>query len=401
MQELILLAHVPTAAVNDGFLPAAKALGLSVVVLTDCVDAHRAHFAASGLAAYPDEIVACDVFNPIAVIDAVTRRGGTPAAVFSNSDHLQTATAIAAAYFGLPGKDWRTAYAAKNKAEMRRRLAGQGIETMWHAVVCDSAALAALPEVPLPCVVKPREGVASQQVSLARSRAELIGQCEAVWGLHPGQPLLLEEYLDGPLYTLETLGDGEQVVALGGFRVSLSPPPYFVELEAVWGTGLPAAVEAEVLDVIRRFGIGFGACHTEYVLTPRGPRLIEINYRSIGDFREFLLAEALRFSLFEQVLRLHLGQPLPLLDVPERAAWIRYFTARAEGTLRDAPPAGMHEGDGIRLTYTPLRKVGDAIHLTNSNKDYVGVLHGSGPDTAGLAAAVDQFCGKLAWEIAQ
>ncbi|WP_220271976.1 hypothetical protein [Crenobacter cavernae] len=45
MRELILLAHVPTAPVNDGFLPAAKALGLSVVLLTDCTDAHRAHFA--------------------------------------------------------------------------------------------------------------------------------------------------------------------------------------------------------------------------------------------------------------------------------------------------------------------------------------------------------------------
>ena len=401
MQELILLAHVPTAAVNDGFLPAAKALGLAVVLLTDCADAHRADFAPSGLAAYPDEIVSCDVFNPIAVIDAITRRGRRPAAVFSNSDHLQTATAIAAAYFGLPGKDWRTAYAAKNKAEMRRRLAEQGIEAMWHAVVCDSAALAALPEVPRPCGVKPREGVASQQVSLAQNRAELAEQCAAAWAQHPGQALLLEEYLDGPLYTLETLGDGKQVLALGGFRVSLSPPPYFVELEAVWGTGLPPALEAEVLDTIRRFGVGFGACHTEYVLTPRGPRLIEINYRSIGDFREFLLSDALQFPLFEQVLRLHLGQPLPALEVPKRAAWIRYFTAREEGTLRHAPPASLHEGDGVRLAYLPLRKVGDAIQLTNSNKDYVGVLRGSGPNTVGLAAAVEHASSKLAWEIAQ
>lgn len=401
MQEIFVLAHVPTAPVNEGFLPAARALGLSVVLLTDCADAHRAHFARGGLVAYPDEIVACDVFNPLAVIDAITRRGARPAAVFSNSDHLQTATAVAAAYFGLPGKDWRVTYAAKNKAEMRQRLAALGIDTLWHAVVCDPAALAALADVPMPCIVKPREGVASQQVSLARTPAELSEQCAAAWAQHPGQALLLEEYLEGPLYTLETLGDGQRIRALGGFRVTLSPPPYFVELEAIWGTGLPASVEAEVLDVIRRFGIGFGACHTEYVLTPSGPRLIEINYRSIGDYREFLLSDALQFPLFEQVLRLHLGQPLPALEVPRRAAWIRYFTASAAGTLRKAPPASLHERDGMRLTYHPLRKVGDAIQLTNSNKDYVGVLRGSGPDTAGLAAAVENASRQLAWEIAQ
>lgn len=401
MQTLVIVAHAPTAPVNEGFLPAARELGLATVLLTDCADAHREHFAQGGLPAYPDEIVPCDVFNPLAVIDAITGRGDRPAAVFSNSDHLQTATAIAAGYFGLPGKDWRTTYAAKNKAEMRRRLAEHGIDTLWHAVVCDPAAVAALVDIALPCIVKPREGVASQQVSLARSHAEIVEQCAAVWAHHPGQALLLEEYLEGPLYTLETLGDGSTIRALGGFRVALSPPPYFVELEAVWGTGLQPTVEAKVLDTIRRFGIGFGACHTEYVLTPRGPRLIEINYRSIGDYREFLLRDTLQFPLFQQVLRLHLGQSLPALEVPQRAAWIRYFTATAAGTLRKAPPASQHDNDGVRLTYQPLRNVGEAIQLTNSNKDYIGVLRGSGPDTDGLAAAVERASRALAWEITQ
>ena len=33
----------------------------------------------------------------------------TPDAVFTNSDHLQTQTALAADYFGLPAKSWRAA----------------------------------------------------------------------------------------------------------------------------------------------------------------------------------------------------------------------------------------------------------------------------------------------------
>jgi biotin carboxylase len=401
MQTLFILAHVPAAPVNEGFLPAARELGLATVLLTDCADEHRGHFAQGGLPAYPDKIVPCDVFNPPAVIDAITRHGGKPAAVFSNSDHLQTATAIAASYFGLPGKDWRMTYAAKNKAEMRARLAKLGIDTLWHALVCEPAAVSALIDVPMPCIVKPREGVASQQVSLARNRGELVEQCAAVWAHHPGQALLLEEHLDGPLYTLETLGDSNTIRALGGFRVTLSQLPYFVELEAVWGTGLQPSVEAEVLDTIHRFGIGFGACHTEYILTASGPRLIEINYRSIGDYREFLLRETLQIPLFEHVLRLHLGQSLPAFDIPRRAASIRYFTATSAGILRKAPPASQHESNGVRLIYQPLRGVGESIRLTNSNKDYVGVLRGSGPDTEGLAAAVESASCKLAWEIAQ
>jgi biotin carboxylase len=401
MRELIVITHVPTDSVNEGFIPAAKALGLVVVLLTDSPQLHRQHFAQGGLTAYPDEIIACDVFNPLALIDVITHRKQRPAGIFSNSDHLQSSTSIAAQYFGVAGKDWRTTYRAKNKAEMRAHLASLGIDTLWHAVVCSSEELLAIREqAPFPCVVKPREGVASQQVSLARDPAELRAQCTDIWAAHPGQALLLEEYIDGPLYTLETLGDGRDVVALGGFQVKLSPPPYFVEMEAIWGTDLSAQSEALVTDIIRRFGIGFGACHTEYVITDRGPRLIEINYRNIGDYREFLLRDTLQIPLFEIVLRTYLGEPLPSLALSSNAAWIRYFTATSAGKLRGAPDAFTLRDEAFHLTYKPLRKIGDTIQTTNSNKDYLGVLRGAGRSREQLAAAICKTSNDLAWEIA-
>lgn len=401
MKEIIVVTHIPTDSVNEGFLPAAKALGLHVVLLTDCVPSHREYFAQAGRNACPDEVIACDVFNPLAIIDVVTCRRARPAAIFSNSDHLQTSTSMAAQYFGLPAKDWRTTYRAKNKAEMRSYLAALRIDALWHTVVCDPAALAASAgAASFPCVVKPREGVASQQVSLSHDRAELEAQCNTIWATHPGLPLLIEEYIEGPLYTLETLGDGKEVVALGGFRTTLSPPPNFIELEAVWGTGLPAQEEARALDIVRRFGVGFGACHTEYVMTARGPRLIEINYRNIGDYREFLLCETLQIPLFEIVLRLYLGEPLPAFKVAPNAAWIRYFTASASGKLKQAPEAFAQQDDDIRLSYKPLRAVGETIQLTNSNKDYLGVLRGSASSEARLAALIESASERLTWEIA-
>jgi biotin carboxylase len=401
MQELIILAHVVTDSINLGFIPAAGRLGLSVVLLTDDAEAHRRHFNQAGLAAYPSEIIACDVFNPLAVIGALTCRALAPAAIFSNSDHLQTSAAIVADYFDLPGKDWQVAYRAKNKAEMRASLARSGLDVGWHAVVCDGAALAqAAHQAPFPCIVKPREGVASLQVSLSANRAEMEAQCAAVWAGQPGLPLLLEEYIAGPLYTLETLGDGETLCALGGFQVTLSAPPHFVELEARWGTGLTAAQEAQVLDMIRRFGVGFGACHTEFVMTEQGPRLIEINYRNIGDYREFLLQEALAIPLFEIVLQLYLGAPLPPLALAKNAALIRYFTARCAGLIAAAPAAFVRASSDVHVTYTPLRAAGDSVILTNSNKDYVGVLRGTGADAQRLAQEMDGIGDGLAWSIA-
>jgi len=200
MQELIILAHVPTDSVNDGFIPAAQRLGLRVVLLTDHAGAHQHHFNQAGLAGYPSEIIACDVFNPLAVMGALTCRAQAPAAIFSNSDHLQTSTAIAADYFDLPRKNWHVTYRAKNKAEMRASLQSRGLDVLWHAVVCDQSMLAqAAGRATFPCIVKPREGVASQQVSLSYNRDELEAQCAAVWAEQPALPLLLEEYIAGPL----------------------------------------------------------------------------------------------------------------------------------------------------------------------------------------------------------
>jgi biotin carboxylase len=399
MKELVVLAHVPTDAVNQGFLPAAKAMGLAVTLVSDCADAHRAHFAKQAGSAVPDEILSCDVFNPLAVLDLLTQRPRRPAAVFSNSDHLQTSTAVVAGYFGLPGKDWRTAYRAKNKAEMRQRLQALGIDTLWHATVCNPAMLAELAELPLPVVAKPREGVASLQVSLARSREELRRQCEAVWADHPGRPMLIEEYIEGPLHTLETLGDGDAMAVLGGFRVELSPPPHFIEHEAVWQPGPPQGAAAQVLDIIQAFGVGFGACHTEYVLSAQGPRLIEINYRNIGDYREFLLQDTLGIPLFETVLRLYLGEPLPALQLADHAAHIRYFVAADAGTLAQAPDTFAERSDHSRISYQPLRAIGESFALTHSNKDYLGVLRGVGADAGALAADMERVAQRLSWEI--
>lgn len=400
MKQLVILAHVPTDSLSEGFIPAAQRLGLPVLLLTDDADAHRAHYNRAGLAAYPAEIVACDVFNPLAVIGVLASRAEPPAAVFSNSDHLQTSTAIVADYFGLPGKNWHVAYRAKNKAAMRAELQKRGLDLLWHAVVCDSAALAQLEDIPFPCIAKPREGVASQQVSLCHDRAALRDCCAAVWASQPGTPLLLEEYIEGPLHTLETLGDGRQLRVLGGFQVTLSPPPYFVELEARWGSGLDAAQEAQVLAMIRDFGIGFGACHTEFVLTPSGPRIIEINYRNIGDYREFLLQDTLGIPLFEIVLRLYLGEPLPPLALQPNAALIRYFTAAEAGRLAAAPHAFVEHGQDAHVRYSPLRAVGEAIGLPRSNKDYLGVLRGHGPDAGRLAQEMERIGSALAWGIA-
>lgn len=400
MRELVILAHVPTDSVNEGFIPAARRLGLKIILLTDQAEAHRQHFDKAPLVAYPDEIIACDVFNPIAVIESIVQRSCYPAGVFSNSDHLQTVTAISAKYFGLPAKDWRVTYRAKHKAEMRNYLATQGIDKLWHVQISERADIDSIKEqVTFPCVLKPSEGVASQHVYLISSQQELYSKCSSIWESRPGQNLIIEEFLEGPLYTLETLGCGTDFNVLGGFRVQLSPPPSFIELEAYWNTELTVEIEREVVKQLRAFGIGFGACHTEFVLTPNGPRLIEINYRSIGDHRDFLMQEALGIDYFATVLRLHIGEIVEFSEFKSKVAAIRYFVADKAGVLVHAPEHFRHTENDALVDYKSLRETGDNVLISHSNKDYLGVLRGTATNPAILDEAMRRASSNLRWEL--
>ncbi|MEU8974411.1 ATP-grasp domain-containing protein [Streptomyces monashensis] len=388
--RLYLLALNPTDSVTEGFLPAAARLGLDVTVLTDRPDSHRR--------THPDtEVLECDVRDHHAVVTRISTHH-RPDAVFTNSDHLQVQAALAAAYYDLPGKDWRAALRTKDKAEMRRRLAAAGVDTVWSAELTEAVAPG---DAPYPCVLKPREGVASEDVVLVDGPEELTAHAEEILRRRPGAVLVAEEYLPGELFTLESLGDGRRRHVLGGFRTELSPPPHFVEERMTYVPAHPGPVTEQVLAQLDALGAGFGVCHTEFVVHKGRARLIEVNYRAIGDQCDLLLAGLLEIPLFEHILRTHLGEPLPA-DLGARrdgAARLEYPCADRAGTLVSAPAACERTVGGVHLTYRPLRAVGERHELHHTNRDYLGVLRAVGTDGPAVERVSAGFLAGERWEI--
>ncbi|SEF84698.1 Biotin carboxylase [Thermomonospora echinospora] len=381
---LVLLAGKATDSVTHGFLPAAARLGLRVTVLTDRPGDHLGRYA--GVA-----VTGCEVTDYRAVVDAVCRLGEPPAAIFSNSDFLQAPAALAAAYFGLPGKDWRAATRTKNKALLRWHLAS--IDPVFSAQVTEDG----VPEGPYPLVLKPREGVASEDVFLVDGPEELAARYAEIRERR-ADPLVAEEYLPGRLHTLETLGDGERLHVLGSFRTTVSPPR-FVEERLDWAP--PPPESGQVLAQLAALGVGFGACHTEFVVHAGRARIIEVNYRIIGDHGDFLLADLLGVPVFEQVLRVHLGEPLGPPPPPAAGhAVIDSVIADRAGVLRAAPEFTERTDGGVRLTYRPVRRAGDTVTLTGTNRDYLGTVQAIGPDAATVDAALARFRAACTWEIA-
>jgi len=393
---LVILTHVCHPAITEGFLPAAHALGLPVWLLTDHRLDHLAYFREHPAHA-PQRVIECDVFNPLGVLDVLHDAQIAPRAVFSNSDHLQTSTALVAAALGLPSKDWQVCYAAKNKAAMRQRLRAHGLPCPWFCTLAPGTAWPA--QIRWPVVAKPREGVASLDVRYCADAAQLQTYLDDVWQRDPQRTVLLESMLEGALFTLETLGDGRRLQAIGGFKVRLSPPPHFIECEAQWDANVETPVITQALQHLRVFGVGLGLCHSEFILTSDGPVLVEINYRSIGDRREFLLDEMFSRQWFTAALAPHLGLPLPQLHSARAHALLRYYVATHDGELVSASEERHHHDAHSQVQYRRMRAPGDRIRLSHSNKDYLGVLSAVASDAQALQHAVTQAEADLQWRI--
>lgn len=395
----------PTDAVTHGLLPAAARLGLETVLLTDRVEPHREAY--RGLDC-PPVVVEADVRDPGAVaarVRALAPRFGRPVGLLSNSDHLQAATSLAAELLGLPAKPWAAAVRCKNKALTRSVLAEAGLDEVRCAQIDPASPLSELAglAVPFPAVVKPREGVASEDALLVTDLADLAARVAEIRVRRPEATLVVEEYLAGDVRTYDTLGDGKSLYHFGSWRTTVGAPPHFAETRMEWDPVLPQAVEAHLRAQLATLGVGLGACHTEFVIDGDRARIIEVNYRLIGDTMDLICAELLGIDLFAQVIRLHLGGPLPA-GLPDpvglaRHARVDWVTADRAGVLVAAPASGEFTVGGIRLGHRRMREVGVAADWHGTNRDYLSAVHAIGPDRSTVDNAVEGFLAEQRWVI--
>ncbi len=63
------------------------------------------------------------------------------------------------------------------------------------------------------------------------------------------------------------------MLAVGGFDVELSAPPHFIEMAACWNGTHSVQFRDECLRQLKVFGVGFGVCHSEFIITDSSTRV--------------------------------------------------------------------------------------------------------------------------------
>ncbi len=179
---------------------------------------------------------------------------------------------------------------------------------------CDRAAhlVAVADRVGYPCVAKPRTGSGGQDVHMLRSAPDAAVLAA---GLAPEPALIIEEFLDGPEYSVEAHSHAGDHTILAVSRKHTTEAPDFAETGYDLPADLDAPTAARIHDLVTTTlnvaGHRSGPSQTEVVLTPNGPRLIESHARPGAECVQELLLTATGTDLVGRTIAALLGLPLP------------------------------------------------------------------------------------------
>jgi biotin carboxylase len=194
--------------------------------------------------------------------------------------------------------------------------------------------------------------------------------------------ILVEEYMVGPEVSVETLTIEGKTHVIAITDKLTTGAPHFVEMGHSIPSQLPSRVQNEIekiaIAAIEAIGIEVGPSHTEIIITPEGPKIVELGARLGGDnITTHLVPFATGIDMVECTLRLALGEDVILPQKQSKAAAIRYLKAD-EGILKSVNyPSTLKQKKGVKEIVL-TKNLGDRITKIGSSNDRIGYIISQG-----------------------
>jgi biotin carboxylase len=311
----------------------AKRMGLHVVVSDGSAQA-------PGLVEADDAIIAStyDVDSTVAAALNYSRTVRPLDGVMSIAADVPLTVASVAVALALPGIPLEAARLAADKVAMKERFLQRGIPVPWFAALESSHDLkTAVAERGLPLVIKPVDSRGARGVLRLVAGVDLDWAYRHAEGQSPTGRVMVEEYLRGPQLSTESM-----LVEGVGYSPGFTDRNYeFLDRFTPWvienGGQQPSALTFEDQTAVAALavragsalGISTGIVKGDMVLTPEGPKVIEVAARlSGGWFCTDQIPLATGVDLVGAAIRVALGDPLMPEDLTpayRRGVAIRYL----------------------------------------------------------------------------
>jgi biotin carboxylase len=254
--------------------------------------------------------------------------------------HVELAAAVARR-LGLPALSRASARLCRDKHAMRQRLAEVGVPGAASVLASTlPEALAAADRIGYPVVLKPRNlggsvGVVRADDPDTVRRVFSLTSAADMARMRPLAGVLVEEYLDGPEISVESVAAGGVTTVCAVTEKELGFPPYFEETGHITRRIRPddRAVVEVVLAVHEALDIGWAVTHCELRLTPTGPRVVEIGARPAGDRIPQLVRLATGIDLVAAGADAALGRRVRPEPTADRVAGVRLIYTPHDGVV--------------------------------------------------------------------
>lgn len=316
------------------------------------------------------------------------------AGLLNTTDTWSVPAADLAAEFGLPGPDPAAVRLLRDKYRVRELLHRRGLSRSGAVRVAPGpdGARQVRRAVGLPAVLKDSAGTSSRNVWITHDEETLRHALDEAARQQLMGELFAEAFLAGPLYSAETLSWDGTTRLLGVLSRQTSRQPAVREEAAAFPVALPPAevsgIERWVGDVLHAAGQHSGFAHVEFILTTRGPELVEINRRIGGALVGEVMCRSLGTNVYTAMMEEALGRRPRLMDAPlgrtgPAHAFVLVYGDRP-GVLK-----GWHGLDELtsfpgNVRWYPTRAPGDPLPHVGDQRGCTGIVLAEGP-TAELA----------------
>ncbi len=304
--------------------------------------------------------------------------------VFTTGTDFSETVALVARAAGLPGIPVEAARNASNKFRMREVLASSGIPVPGFFLISRDTAPLECKEnritgtgLDFPLVVKPVDNMGARGIRKVESCHEFGKAVETAASYSRTGEVIVEEYLDGPEYSLDALVYDDEISICGIADRHIYFPPYFIEMgHTIPAEGDPAVIE-EVSAVFKQgihaLGISEGAAKGDIKWSGGRAYIGEIAARLSGGYMSgWTYPYSSGVEVTRSAIRIALGLPpedlTPVLDkTTAERAFISIPGSVQEIIGRDEP----FKIDGVKHVFIRVSK-GDSVSFPTNNVEKCG-----------------------------
>lgn len=331
-----------------------------------------------------------DIFEPIDLKDKekiaefalnLKKCGGLDG-IFTCATDFSLSVAWAARECGLPSHSVEAAAAASDKVKMREIFAAASVPSPGFIVVekhtvKEAGKMLSSAGISFPVVTKPADNMGARGCKKVEDESGLIPAIEAAVSFSRTGRAVVEEFMDGPEFSLEALVFDGQFHETGFADRHIFFPPYFIETGHTIPSGIPVEQQESAVAVfkagVKALGLDYGAVKGDIKITEKGPMVGEIAGRLSGGYMSgWTFPYSSGIDLTSAALDLCVGlRPASLKSVKNAVSAERAWIS-VPGTV--ASVSGVDSAEkipGVKDVF-PLKKAGDAVVFPRSNVEKCG-----------------------------